>query len=185
MNIFLLTVFSIFSIYLVSFFNEKISKTFSLLTERIDSDSRSTVHDCFYSDMRFNDFIFGKGIDGRFYCPGADNDYDNNTTSIANIGYRYNIETGYLDIILKGGVLSLLLYFLINLSAAFNGAFSKNGLAKGASLYLILNFSNIWIENSQSFTFRYMLVWLSIGICFSKELKSFTDSEIKKKLKIC
>ncbi|MFH6999044.1 O-antigen polymerase [Flavobacterium sp. FlaQc-57] len=182
-NSLLIVIFGIIGFYVINLFSANISKTFSLLTERIDSDTRGTVEDCFYSDMTFTDFVFGKGIDGRFYCPGADTDYDNNTTSLENSGYRYNIETGYLDVILKGGFISLFIYFLVNIvSIVKGGLFSTNGLVKACSLYLVINLACVWIENSQAFTLRYILVWLCIGICFSKEIKSISNQELKKSL---
>ena len=179
LKIFLFLIVSIFSFQVIRFYNENFTNTFSLLSERINHDTRGRIEDCFYGEMNLKDFLFGKGIDGRYYCPGEDSDYENDTTKPENVGYRFGIETGYLDQILKGGFINLSLFTIINFLAIFRGLFSKNNILKIASLYLIINISNIWIENSQSITFRYILVWICIAICFSKKIKVYSNIELQ------
>jgi len=97
----------IFSIFLGTFlifsgiklYNENRNGMFSLISDRMYKNTRSDVEYNFYQDMTTQDWIIGKGINGVYFCPGIDL---SDTT-----GYRSMIETDYLNIILKGGIISL------------------------------------------------------------------------------
>ena len=65
--------------------------------------------------MQLKDWIVGRGINGDTYCPNVQGD------AITN--YRNVIETGYLQTILKGGVISLGLFLLIAIPAIIHGLF--------------------------------------------------------------
>ena len=150
--------------------NNKKSGTFSLITQRFDEDTRSGVVDYFYHDMTRNDWIIGKGIDGSYYCPsGATED-----------GYRGVIETDYLQIILKGGIISLGLLLLIAIPAIFKGLFySKNILSKAAACWILLWLIALFPATVTTFSLTYLLVWISIGICYSKEIRNMPENLVK------
>jgi hypothetical protein len=101
-------VFSLFIISLLTvagfkFYSANKKDTFSVLTSRINEDTRSAVEICFYDDMKTEDWVIGRGMLGQYYCPGVDEaTFQNSYTD-----YRNMIETDYLNIILKGGLISL------------------------------------------------------------------------------
>ena len=78
-------------------------------------DTRSGVETMFYRDMTGLQWLFGKGMAGQYYCPGID--------SGESSGYRFVIETDFLNIILKGGIVSLLLFLLISIRGHYQGIF--------------------------------------------------------------
>jgi hypothetical protein len=166
----LLIVFFV-SVYAVSVFSEKSRKgPFNLITERLNEDTRSGVVDYFYLDMSKKDWIEGKGIDGIYWCPsGATED-----------GYRAVIETDYLQIMLKGGMISLGLLFLIAIPAVFLGLFySKNILSKAAAAWILLWILALFPATVTTFSLNYLLVWISIGICYSKEIRNMPEEKVK------
>lgn len=126
-----------------------------------------------YSSMNTKFWIFGKGIDGKYYCPTvinlADNSYD-----------RPVIETGYLQIILKGGIVSLVLLGLILLPAVYKGLFkSQNILTKGAAMFMVVWMVSLYPTVGNTFSVPYLLLWISAGICYSKQIRSTPDIAIK------
>lgn len=151
-------------------FNKNKNGIFSLITERADEDTRTGVELYFYADMNTKDWIIGKGINGQYFNPGIDSDFN----------YRNGIETDYLNIILKGGIVSLSLLLLIAIPAIYKGVFtSKNILSKAAGLWILLWILNLYPAPVTKFTLNYMLVWVSIGICYSSKIRNMPEIELK------
>lgn len=149
------------------------NKIFRFLLERGDEDTRTGVELYFYDDMKTKDWIVGRGIQGEYFCPDIEEDQLTN--------YRQTIETGYLQTILNGGLVSLGLFLLIAVPAFIKGIFfSKNILSKGAGLWVFMSMVNSYPATVNAFTLDYLLVWVSIGICYSKEIRSIPEFELKK-----
>jgi hypothetical protein len=168
----------ILSIILVSFifayganiYNKNKTGLFSFFEKRKMEDTRSPVELYFYKDMTTKDWIIGKGINGSYYCPGIDNAFST---------YRYGIETDYLSIILKGGIISLGLQLLIIIPAIFKGLFrSKNVLSKAAGIWILLYVKDLYPVPVTDFTLNYLLVWISIAICYSKDIREIPETKL-------
>jgi len=173
-------VFSILFMMLIAYIGVTVylnhrSDTFSLITERMQDDSRSGVLQYFYMDLQTSDWIIGKGIDGRYYCPGIGE--GNGVVSV----YRKVIEAGYLQTILRGGLISLALYLLIAIPAIIRGIFfSKNILSKAAGIWILILLMYSYPGTMATFTMHYIIVWISIGICYSRRIGNMSDESIKK-----
>lgn len=146
---------------------------FNFLIDRGEEDTRTGVEEYMYADMSSTDWIIGKGINGEYYCPIVDNVNDPS-------GYRQNIETGYLQMILKGGIVNVALLLLILVPAAFKGIFkSKNILSKAAGMWILLWIIYEYPIIGVGFSMHYILVWISVGICYSKKISKLSDNTIK------
>jgi len=144
---------------------------FGYLVERGDVDTRTGVELYFYDDMRTKDWIIGRGINGEYYCPGIEED---GVTS-----YRGVIETGFLQTVLKGGLISLGLFLFITIPAILKGLFdSKNTLSKAAALWILLGIIYSYPTIIQGFSLYYLIVWISIGICYSKSIRYLPESSV-------
>jgi hypothetical protein len=155
----------------ITLYNENRSGIFANITERIDENTRSVIEGYFFLDMNTQDLLLGRGVNGQYFCPEID---INSLT-----GYRNAIETGFLQIILKGGLISLGLLLLIAIPAMFKGIFySKNILSKAAGVWIFLFLIDSYPATITSFTMHYLLVWISIGICYSKDLRNIPDSTL-------
>lgn len=148
----------------------------SYTTERLNEDTRSTVELFFYDDMNQTDWIFGRGMSGLVAAPVSL--YDDHVPG--KPGYRDGIETDYLKIILKGGVISLVLLLLIAIPAIYYGLFrSHNILSKAAAIWVIIWLISLYPSNVTNFTLSYILVWISIGICYSEKIRNMNDIQLK------
>lgn len=144
---------------------------FSTLDERLTVDSRERVTLMFFEDMTERDWLIGKGTAGVYYAPGIDNETSD---------YRRGIETGLLTVILKGGIVSLLLFWLIAFYAIYNGYYkTNNGFTKGAALLVLFWLIEMYPSGQFAFNIRYLQVWVCIGICISARLRSLTDEDVK------
>lgn len=172
----ILFVLVIFFAYIT--YSKNQSGSFSLISSRIHEDTRTGVEVAFYNDLSTLDWIIGKGIDGKYYAPNISLDYGK------FVLYRREIETGYLQIILKGGLISLVLYLLITIPAIFIGLFSsKNILAKASAIWIFLHTLFLYPSYVNMFSFSYLMIWISVGICYSKTIREKSDEEIKDILK--
>lgn len=146
---------------------------FGNLESRIGQDSRSGVEDCFVNDFTFKDWIVGRGFEGNYFCPNVDN-------SNAVVGYRTMIETDYLMIILKNGSIYLILLLLVLIPAVFKGIFrSQNILSKAAGCWILFWIICLYPANVFGFSLNYLLVWLSVGVCYSSEIRNMPDALLK------
>lgn len=156
---------------LLNYFGQNSSTSWFI--DRITQDTRSEVEEYFYQDMKTEDWIIGKGINGQYYCPGVD--LGDGRISI----YRRGIETDYLTIILKGGLVSLGLFLLIAVPALLKGFFrSNNLLAKASAVWIVLYLAALYPAPVTTFTLNYILVWFAIGLCYSQKVRNLSDSEL-------
>jgi hypothetical protein len=171
LSLFLVSVLT-FAAVQVYYVNRK--DTFGLITERIGQHTRSEVEMYFYRDMQPKDWIIGKGLNGEYFCPGV-------TEGIGRITiFRKVVETGYLQVVLNGGLISLALLLLIAIPAMIKGLFySKNVLSKAAGIWIFLFLLYMYPGTITKFSMHYLLVWMSIGICYSKQIRNMSDESIK------
>lgn len=171
-------VLSIFLVLLLSYMAMKVYQdnrkdTFGLLTERIGDDTRSEVERYFYSDFKTKDWLIGRGMNGQYFCPGVED--GEGRVSV----YRGVIETGYLQIILNGGIISLFLLVIIAIPGLIKGIFTSNNLlSKAAGIWIVLFFLYAYPGGPSIFTLNYALVWFSIGICYSEKIRKMSDADI-------
>ncbi len=155
----------------VKLYNQKQKGVLTSISERADQDTRTQVEVCYYDDMQTKDWIIGRGLKGEYFCPAVDKDFSN---------YRSVIETDYLNIILKGGLISLVLLLLITIPAMIKGIFySENTLSKAAGIWILLWLIDLYPTTVYTFTLNHMLVWICVGICYSKSIRYMPETTIK------
>jgi len=160
------------TIYISGVYKPFQNRIYGFLLSRGEEDSRTGVELYFYDDMETKDWIIGRGSDGEYFCP----DIEKNQLT----DYRDTIETGYLQTILKGGLISLILFLLIAIPAIIKGIFfSKNTLSKAAGIWILMNIINSYPTVVNGFDLPYLLVWISIGICYSQQILNMRESNLK------
>lgn len=141
------------------------SEYMSFLQQRGAEDTRDGVVRYFFNDMEGLDWIIGRGMTGVYYSPTME---DGN--------YRGTIETDYLNMILKGGFIQVILLLMMLLPAVYKGLFqSKNNLSKAAALWIVIWLINTHPATIQVFSLFYMLVWISVGICYSDTIRNLSE----------
>jgi len=161
----------IFSVFYTSTYNIQNNKLVRFLAERGTDNTRTAVEFFFYEDMKPDDWLVGRGIGGTFFCPECDVDQVNNNRPV--------IETGFLQLALKGGLISLGLILAITFPAAVMGIFfSRNLFSKAAGIWIFQFIVNLYPQNSASFNLSYFIVWISVAICYSGAIRKMTNIEI-------
>ena len=141
---------------------------FATLMERGDEDTRSGVEESFYADMKTEtDWIFGRGWFGAYYDP------------IFNKP-RLGVETGYLTLILRGGLFYFIPYVIILLLSFYNGYFRSNNLfCKSFGILCLMQIINLYPYGWPAFNFFHFFVWLGVWICNNKSIRIQNDDNIK------
>jgi hypothetical protein len=158
----------------------------SVLTSKIEAraseDTRSGLFEMFFFQMK-DDLAFGKGMNGTYYYPTGGELEDEGIT-FADQDYRNLIENGYLQLLLNGGIVYIILFILITLPAALIGIFkSSNQLVKSCGVLILLWLLDMFAYGLPRFILHYILVWISVGICYSTKMRSLTDDEIRTEFK--
>lgn len=135
-------------------------------------ESRGKVVEEFFEDFNTkSDWVWGRGLNGTI---------KRSIGSSKDSGEGKGIENGYLHLILKGGNVYFLFVLYFFLKAFYLGWFkSKNDFTKAFASLLIIHLIGMIGFNIPVFSHRYMLLWLSIPICFSVYYRELTNQQIR------
>jgi len=163
----LVTIISIF----FTIINSYSDSTFALVFSRINEDSRSDVDEALISYLNTeNAWLFGKGIEGA---------YNHSNFELP----RYVHETGYLHLILKGGIIYLFFYVFLLLHASYTGFFkTKNRLTKALALYVFFHVIFLIPYGVPNFGLEYFFVWIGFALCESSKYRIMTNQQVKQHL---
>jgi hypothetical protein len=164
--------------YIVFMSNQ--SGIFSKITTRATENTREIVFLFYFTDIeKTTDSVVGKGLNGTYYCPGIDEEWSGRTLTYRDVDYRLEIECGYLQLLLNGGFIYLVLYLLILLPAIIQGVFfSKNMFCKACAILILLHLIDMVPYGLPTFSLRYFLVWFCVALCYTKEFRMMDEKEM-------
>jgi hypothetical protein len=148
---------------------------FQSITNKGLSDTRTIVETYLWDDINlFNTVLYGKGIDGTYYAPNID--------QIS--AFRSIIETGYLHLILKGGIVYLILLGLIFVLPIIRGLLlNRSTVSTCAVLYLLYCICMMYPGNPCRFVPTYFLMWLCVSLIYSENPKTRIIAKSSKRFK--
>lgn len=157
------------------YMNER-TGAFSKITSRASENTREEVFTAFAVDM-FNakDLMIGRGMYGTYYNPGVDIDSETGESN----DDRGNIECGYLQCILKGGMIYLFLYVSLFVFAISRGFKSKNQFSKGGAIILLVQLVDMFPFGLHDFNTKTFIIWTAVALCMNTKLREMSDEEIK------
>jgi hypothetical protein len=134
------------------------------------NESRGDVIDNFFKDFTaHNDWTFGRGLNGEVLR------FSNDTKKVAGI------ENGFLTVILKGGLFYLIAMLLLFIKAIYMGFFkTNNDLTKAFAANIFIHVLSMFSFGIPETTSDYVLVFVSVSICFSKKIRSLSNLNVIK-----
>jgi O-antigen ligase len=134
------------------------------------ADTRTFLYYEVLQDLQANDaFLFGKGLNAGY-----------NSASFQTYN-REVVEVGFLQILMKTGIVGFILYISIIVSAVFKAiGKSRNLFIKALGLLLTGYIIMLFIENQIAYNLLNIIIWLVVGICHSEKLRKLDDREIKR-----
>lgn len=164
------TVFSILLVFGCAYYFMKSDK-FVFIQQRGFEDNRSGVDKALLSQMSDAELIFGKGLNGRYYYPLSQDDHLK--------GWRYGSETGFYNIVLKGGYLMAFVYIILLAYPALLGIFkSKNTLCKALGFYIILSLIKLYPFGWLMFNMEFMVIWMGVALCYNHSVRALSEKDI-------
>jgi len=151
--------------------------------DELTRDTRTFLKKEMFSDMSDAEQIIGRGALGTYYSPyfaslkRAGIEGGDSSTRTVN-------EIGYLEMILKGGYIMMILYLLILLPASYLGIFKSKNIISRMSGYIIAIYLIVWLVSYYSvYSAEYLLLWMAVGTAISPRARKISDDEIVKYIK--
>jgi len=163
-------------------YNNHLGDHFTMkLKSRMTEDTRSKLYELYFYEMK-DYMLFGKGMNGVYFYPMAKSEVDQGVV-FGEVVYRNIIENGYLQLLLNGGIIQIILFVLVLLPAAFLGIFrSSNQLSVASGALILLWLTDMFVYGLPSLTLHYILVWICVGICYKSSIRNTTNDEIRAQL---
>ncbi len=124
--------------------------------------------------MDFNtatDWVFGRGLTGTV-------SRDASTDRIVDF-----VESGYLVLLFKGGLLYLIPFILLVLRASYLGLYrSNNDLAKALAILNLIYLISMYAWNWPILELKYIFLWVSLSACFNSDLRTATNKDLIEKM---
>lgn len=144
--------------------------TFQNMANRAKEDTRSGIEELFFIDFMkspIEDWIFGRGMDGGYYKFTIDKE----TGEISD--NRTVIETGYLHLMLKGGIIYdiiIIMFIFISLSRVLK---STQKTLQYIGVILSTYLVDLYTTNPVCiYSVRSILFWFLISICIQSSNKT-------------
>lgn len=153
------------------------SGIFSNIVNRAGDNTRDYVFLLFFWDILQTplELIFGRGITGVYECAGVDDETGVETT-------RQCVENGFLQLILKGGIVYMLMYLTTLFYCIRRGLRSTNQLCLAAGVMLIVQVLDMVPFGLHAVNAKTYVIWMCVALLLNKEMWKKTDEEIEKEM---
>ena len=167
-NLFKIGILVLLLLYIFISYGEAL---FPMLFSRLTDDTRSFTELELIKDFtESGDLMFGRGILGTY----------NSIIESAIPEDRAGIETGYLDMVMRGGLVYVVLYALFVITPLVCGFFSSQSkTVKYMAIYsLVFIFYFNTASSNMSLSIRYFLFLYCIFICYQRQYRLLSNSKI-------
>jgi len=131
-------------------------------------ESRGFVYEAFFLDIdSATEWIFGRGLGGVISREAS-------TDRVVDF-----VESGFLVLLYKGGLLYMITFFVILLRATYLGLFrSNNDLVKALAIQLPIYIFSMYAWNWPEFSTKYVFMWISVATCFTPQMRELSNEEV-------
>lgn len=142
-------------------------------------DSRTGVYeDVVLGLKKENDFIFGLGASGKVKTFLTDIEH-HNYDKVYKEGRRAS-ESGMLNFAQWGGIVGVLVYWLLFFVASYYGIYkSNNWISIMIGVWVAFKLFFSFIEDRLLFNIYSIFIFIPIGMCFNAELRQMNNNDIK------
>ena len=132
-----------------------------------DEDTRTFLFNELFGDMNTRDIILGRGFQGNYFSPyflyiqTANHDFS------GDFYYRFSVEVGFLECLLKGGLVFFFLFITPMVVAIYRGLFTRHDSRTAflIAIYILTEFLILFVENIPSYHFQFFLIFFLAGYC--------------------
>lgn len=144
---------------------------FAKIAGRAGDNTRDYVFLLFFWDMLQTplDMILGRGIRGAYECRGVDGNGNE---------MRSAVENGYLQLMLKGGIIYIVAYVTLFITAIRQAWHSTNQLCRASIIVLCIQLFDMLPFGLHAVNLKTFMIWMCASICLCSSLWSKSDDEI-------
>ena len=153
----------------------KRDETGAIVEDNLKADTRTFLYvDVLNTAIKHNSWWFGR-------TPARGNESDSfGEVDMSGRNERLRNEVGILNVFTWTGITGVLLYFLIFYRASYLAINKSNNMfSKILGVFIAFRWVYAWVEDLNNFTLNYMLLWLMIGLCFSKSFRRLSNKQVK------
>lgn len=148
---------------------------FGFLYDRFLDDTRTETQNELLADLgNSNDLIIGRGLSGSY------------KSFFLDLSNRTGIETGYLNMVLKGGWIYVVIFFLFVIPGLLKGLFCSNNFV----VRMLALYGFVWIfyfntsSSNMSLSIRYFIFLYCVYICYVPKYRLLNNSQMTKLVKL-
>jgi len=148
-----------------------------------DEDTRTFLYEEVFGDMKGHELLLGRGFLGTYFSPYFLWLQTNNQDFTGDHYYRFSVEVGFLQFLLKGGFAYFILYITPLVAACYKGLFTRHNsrIAFYISVYIICELLIMFIENIPSWHFQFFIIFFLAGYGYRQavlEAKTATNEDL-------
>jgi len=142
-----------------------------------DSDTRTFLFDEVFSDLKPHEWLLGRGFLGTYFSPYFLWQEVANQDFSGDHYYRFSVEVGFLEFILKGGFVYFILYITPLVVAVYRGLFTRHNsrIAYLLSIYVLGDCLIFFTENTPQYHLNFFLLFFMAGfVCRETAIEART-----------
>jgi hypothetical protein len=145
-------------------------------TEDLTTDTRTPL----YVEVLNSAGNHDSWLIGRSPARGNDTELFGSLSDITGRQERAGNEVAILNVFTWTGIVGVLFYFLVFYRASyFSIKHSNNRFSKILGIYVAFRWCCAWVEDINFFTLNTFILWLIIGLCFSRSFRKMNDREVE------
>ena len=146
------------------------------------SDTRTILYeDVIASALERHTVFFGVTPAGTYHSEWMIRNMDSSDiTGDIHYGERGGTESSVLNVFLHFGVLGLIIYLVLFMSASYLAINKSNNMYMVLiGFYVAFRFMMGWVEDIINLDVNMFLLWAMIGMCYSPAFREMTDEEFR------
>ena len=158
-------------------------KSFIHVKDFDDDDTRTFLYEEVFGDMKPYEWILGRGFLGTYFSPYFLWLQTNNNDFTGDHYYRFSVEVGFLQFLLKGGFAYFFLFITPLVAVVYRGLFTRHNsrIAFYISIYILCELLIMFIENIPSYHFQFFIIFFLAGYGYRQtvlEAKTATNEDL-------
>lgn len=135
-----------------------------------DEDTRTFLYKEIFGDLKTHELILGRGFQGTYFSEYFLWLQTNNNDFTGDHYFRFTVEVGFLQLLLKGGFVLFILYLTPLILTIQKCIFTnhKSHIAFLISIYLLCEIFIMFIENIPMYHLQFFIIFFLAGYAYRK-----------------
>lgn len=135
-----------------------------------DEDTRTFLYREVFGELKAHELILGRGFQGTYFSEYFLWLQTNNRDFSGDYYFRFTVEVGFLQLLLKGGFVFLILYLTPLVITCYKVLFTRHHsrIAFLISIYILCEIFIMFIENIPTYSLQFFIIFFLAGFAYRK-----------------